>query len=139
MKKIAFIASAVVALSAVSAFAADNTVSTADKPISIVYDASEIAMAPLPGNRQNMGFEADPAFFQGAELCVVGLNENWAVKRDGTFDTNDPARRMSCAPIGPDGQASVVNPFGPDAVPIIKGGDRLLGWAGRDRLRGLRN
>lgn len=128
-------ASAVVLISS-PALAQSSTVATSGKPISAVYDANEIAMAPLPGGRGNLGFEADPAFFAGANLCVSGRDDNWAIRRDGTLDTYNKARRASCAPIGPDGHVSVPNPFGPSAVPFIERDGRMLAWAGRDRLTG---
>lgn len=119
--------------------------------ISAVFDNTEIAMAPLPGGRANIGFEADPAFFQGASLCLAGLDDNWPIKRDGTLHvematirsdgTVEPARRSArepvCAVIGNDGRAAVANPFGPTAVPFILRDGRIIAWAGRNRLDGL--
>ena len=103
--------------------------------ISAVSDSSDIAMPAIQGG--SVGFEANPALFQGANLCVSGLDGNWAIKSDGTLDTRNPARRASCAPISANGTASVSNPFGPSAVPFIERGGRIIAWAGRDRLTGL--
>lgn len=105
--------------------------------VSAVSDSSDIAMPAIPNG--SVGFEANPTLFQGANLCVSGLDGNWAIKSDGTLDTRNPARRPSCAPIGANGQASVANPFGPNAVPFIERGGRIIAWAGRDRLTGLAN
>jgi len=137
-----FLSTSLIALASVAALAspsmAQNVSTVSVKPglvISAVSDSSEIQTVPIPGG--NVGFEANPSFFAGAQLCVSGLGANWAIKRDGTLDTRDPARRMSCAPISASGQASVRNPFGPDAVPVILLSDGRIVWAGRDRLTGL--
>jgi hypothetical protein len=114
----------------------NSTVSTrAGTVISAVSDSRDIAMPAIPGG--SVGFEADPTLFQGANLCVSGLDSNWAIKQDGTLDTRDPARRASCAPISANGQASVSNPFGANAVPFIERDGRIIAWAGRNRLTGL--
>ena len=104
--------------------------------ISAVSDVTEIAMPSLPDGVAV--FERTPAFFEGAQLCVSGLDANWAVRRDGTLDTRNPARRASCSPII-NGKATVSNPFGPRAVPFIERAGRIVAWAGRDRLSGLDN
>ena len=114
----------------------NSTVSTrAGTVISAVSDSRDIAMPAIPGG--SVGFEANPALFQGANLCVSGLDSNWAIKADGTLDMRDPARRASCAPIGANGQASVPNPFGASAVPFIERDGRIVAWAARNRLTGL--
>ena len=57
-------------------------------------------------------FSENPAFFKGAELCVSGLNLNWAVKRSGEIVTNDPVRKAYCTPIGDDGKVTLTSGFG---------------------------
>ncbi|MCW1888301.1 MAG: hypothetical protein KIH67_001990 [Candidatus Moranbacteria bacterium] len=131
---IALAASAVIA-SPVLAQSSSTVSVRAGTVISAVSDSRDIAMPAIPGG--SVGFEADPSLFQGANLCVSGLDSNWAIKADGTLDTRDPARRASCAPISASGQASVPNPFGANAVPFIERGGRIIAWAGRNRLTGL--
>lgn len=145
LNKILLAAPALLACSIANpALAADGVVSTNSLPVSAVYDSKEIAMQQLPGGKSNMGFEADPAFFQGANLCISGQGDNWSLRRDGTVDEYNPGRKPSCALIDADGHARVANPFGDKAVPWIgvdTNGDgtvdRIIAWAGRDRLNGV--
>ena len=144
---LAIAASAVIA-SPVLAQSSPTVSVRAGTAISAVSDSSEIAMPSIPGG--SIGFEANPAFFAGGQLCVTGLGENWAIKQDGTLHQERPivradgsveqrrsARTPSCAPINADGHASVSNPFGPDAVPFVIAADGRIYWAGRNRLTGL--
>ena len=118
--------------------------------ISAVSDSSQIAMPAIPGG--SVGFEANQAFFKGGQLCVTGLDDNWAIRDDGTLHQEKPiirsdgsvevrqsARTPKCAPIQDNGQVSVSNPFGPNAVPFIIAADGRIYWAGRNRLQGLAN
>lgn len=118
--------------------------------VSAVTDTTNIQMPAIPGGVAV--YERNPAFFEGASLCVAGLDDNWPIRPDGTLHREQPilradgtveriptsARTPSCAPLV-HGRATVSNPFGPRAVPFILRGDRIVGWAGRDRLSGLAN
>lgn len=152
MKKLVFltvIAAAIVAtpMSVIAQPRAGATVSvTHPLGISAVFDGREIAMSIPNGSIPNghVGFEANNGIFRGAALCVSGTGANWSLRRDGTVDLRDPARRPSCAPIDAAGRASVPNPYGTNAVPWIGADsdgdgviDRIVAWAGRDRLSGL--
>lgn len=105
--------------------------------IGAVYDASEIAMAPLPNNASDLNYAGNAAFFEGKKLCLAGRDGNWPIKRDGTIENSprQPARRPVCTSIV-NGRATLANPFGRNADAFIADDDvtRIIAWAADDSL-----
>lgn len=81
-------------------------------------------------------FQRNPAFLQGAEICISNTGNEWALEPDGT-QSRDPRRTPACAVIQADGTFSITGRFRTNATPYIRKDGRFVGWVDRKSLQGM--
>ena len=128
------------ALVSLSCFAAPAFAGPANGIVAVTVSKDDIAMASLqgiPGADCGKPDDAgkgtactlspvdNPDWFRGVNLCVSRLDENWAIRRDGSLITDDPLRRASCTPFNGSAPARSAG-----TVPFFEKGGRIVAWQG---------